>query len=94
MGNNSLERFESMVLRGIENEEAETFGITLRRVSEVATTPLSRRGWPDYYIPCKYCPLASMIDELHANILFNILQGGRTLLLRTRFLLLMWENGW
>ena len=42
MGNNPLERFESMVLRGIENEEAETFDFTLRGVSEVVTTPLSR----------------------------------------------------
>ena len=42
MGNNPLERFESIVLRGIENEEAETFDFTLRGVSEVVTTPLSR----------------------------------------------------
>ena len=42
MGNNPLERFESIVLRGIENEEAETFGITLRGVSGIVTTPLIR----------------------------------------------------
>ena len=42
MGNNPLERFESMMLEGIENEEAEIFGITLWGVSEVVTTPLSR----------------------------------------------------
>ena len=41
MGSNPLERFESMVLSGIENEEAEIFGITLSRVSEVVTTPLT-----------------------------------------------------
>ena len=43
MGSNPLERFESLVLRAIENEEGEIFGIALLRGSEVVTTPLSRR---------------------------------------------------
>ena len=42
MGSNPLERFESLVLRAIENEEREMFGIALLRGSEVVTTPLSR----------------------------------------------------
>ena len=42
MGSNPLERFESLVLRAIENEEGKLFGIALLRGSEVVITPLSR----------------------------------------------------
>ena len=42
MGSNPLERFESLVLRAIENAEGDIFGIALLRGVKVVTTPLSR----------------------------------------------------
>ena len=41
-GSNHLERFESLVLRAIENKEGEIFEIALLRDAEVVTTPLSK----------------------------------------------------
>ena len=42
LGSNPLERFESLVLKAIENEVREIFGIPLLRGAELFTTPLSR----------------------------------------------------
>ena len=42
MGSNPLERFRSLVLKAIEEEEAQIFGIELASSTEVVTTPLSR----------------------------------------------------
>ena len=42
MGSNPLERFTSLVVKAIEEEEAQIFGMALVRSTEVVTTPLSR----------------------------------------------------